>query len=99
NEYKPFNPKSKADLMEYFEKNLVSGREELSKASDDQLPLMWTMRNGEEIYDVSPKSDVLRMVLCQEVHHRAQLGVYLRLLDIPIPGSYGPSADEMEMKF
>jgi len=38
---------------------------------------------------------VIRMTYCQIVHHRAQLGVYLRLLDVPIPGSYGPSADEM----
>jgi uncharacterized damage-inducible protein DinB len=52
------------------------------------------MRSGEEIYITSTKGEVLRMALSQIIHHRAQLGVYLRLLDIPIPGSYGPSADE-----
>ncbi|RYE13657.1 MAG: hypothetical protein EOP51_29385, partial [Sphingobacteriales bacterium] len=57
----------------------------------------WTLRNGDAIYDVSPKSEVIRMTFCQIVHHRAQLGVFLRLLDVPIPGSYGPSADEMHM--
>ena len=41
-----------------------------------------------------PKIDIIRMSLSQQIHHRAQLGVYLRLLNIPIPGSYGPSADE-----
>ncbi|HNK27720.1 MAG TPA: DinB family protein, partial [Ferruginibacter sp.] len=41
-----------------------------------------------------PKADVIRMTYSQIIHHRAQLGVFLRLLDIPIPGSYGPSADD-----
>ncbi|RYZ50614.1 MAG: DinB family protein, partial [Chitinophagaceae bacterium] len=54
----------------------------------------WTLRNGETVYLQQPKIDVIRMALSQQIHHRAQLGVYLRLLDIPIPGSYGPSADE-----
>jgi uncharacterized damage-inducible protein DinB len=52
------------------------------------------MRNGETIYATNPKIEVLRMSMSQQIHHRAQLGVYLRLLNVPIPGSYGPSADE-----
>jgi uncharacterized damage-inducible protein DinB len=51
----------------------------------------WTLRNGETIYATNPKIDVLRMSMSQQIHHRAQLGVYLRLLDVPIPGSYGPA--------
>ena len=58
----------------------------------------WTMRNGETIYATNPKIDVLRMSMSQQIHHRAQLGVYLRLLNIPIPGSYGPSADENDFQ-
>jgi len=46
------------------------------------------------VYSVEPKADVIQMSLSQIIHHRAQLGVFLRLLDVPIPGSYGPSADE-----
>jgi uncharacterized damage-inducible protein DinB len=83
------------DLLNFFEKSLEEGRTELEKATEEQLPLLWTLRNGEEIYNTSPKGEVIRMSYCQTVHHRAQLGVYLRLLNIPIPGSYGPSADEM----
>jgi uncharacterized damage-inducible protein DinB len=49
---------------------------------------------GKQILSESSKGEVIRMSFSQIVHHRAQLGVYLRLLDIPIPGSYGPSADE-----
>jgi uncharacterized damage-inducible protein DinB len=93
----PYNPppiNSTKELMELFEKSLQEGRDRLAKATDEDLVPNWTMRNGEEIYDVSPKGDVIRMSYCQIVHHRAQMGVYLRLLNIPIPGSYGPSADE-----
>jgi uncharacterized damage-inducible protein DinB len=53
------------------------------------------LRNGDQVLSVSSKGEVIRMAYSQIVHHRAQLGVYLRLLNIPIPGSYGPSADEM----
>jgi uncharacterized damage-inducible protein DinB len=83
------------DLINFFEKSLADGKQHLMEARDEQLSDNWTLRNGEKIYSTSPKSEVLRMVFSQIIHHRAQLGVYLRLLDIPIPGSYGPSADEM----
>ncbi len=85
---------SSKDLVDYFDQNVKDGKAALDKVSDDILNKPWSMRNGEEIYMTSPKGDVLRMTLSQLIHHRAQLGVYLRLLDIPIPGSYGPSADE-----
>jgi len=55
----------------------------------------WTLRNGKDIYSVSAKHEVIRMTFNQITHHRAQLGVFLRLLNVPIPGSYGPSADDM----
>lgn len=83
-------------LMELFEKSYSSGKEALSNATEDDLLKMWTMRSGEQIFSHETKAESIRHCFCQEVHHRAQLGVYLRLLNIPIPGSYGPSADEME---
>ena len=92
-----YNPKkinNSAELVEYFESALKDGRSQLQRATEDQLDQQWTLRNGEQVYDVSPKSDVIRMTYSQIIHHRAQLGVYLRLLNVPIPGSYGPSADE-----
>lgn len=94
NEYKPFPVKSTAELLEYFEKNLAEAKSSLAKATEEDLLPEWTLRNGEQVYSVDKKHEVIRMAFCQTVHHRAQLGVYLRLLDIPIPGSYGPSADE-----
>ena len=94
----PYNPppiNSTKELMDLFEKSLTEGRGALANAREEQLQDPWTLRNGEQIYSTEPKSDVIRMTLNQIVHHRAQMGVYLRLLNIPIPGSYGPSADEM----
>ncbi|NII27322.1 DinB family protein [Pseudoflavitalea sp. X16] len=84
------------DLLTYFEQSLADGRSHLEKATEEDLEADWTLRNGNQVYSVNSKAEVIRMSYCQIVHHRAQLGVYLRLLNVPIPGSYGPSADEMD---
>jgi uncharacterized damage-inducible protein DinB len=85
---------SNAELMAYFEKRYSAGLSTLVPENEALLSKPWTLRNGSTIYSTDPKMDVIRMSLSQQIHHRAQIGVYLRLLDIPIPGSYGPSADE-----
>ena len=82
------------DLVDFFEKRYNDGLSALVPENEQLLDKPWTLRNGEKIYSTSPKIDVIRMALSQQIHHRAQLGVFLRLLDVPIPGSYGPSADE-----
>ena len=83
------------ELLALFDKRLATSKEILENTTDEQIAKSWTMRSGETIYFTMPKAQVMRTwVLNHSVHHRAQLGVYLRLLDIPIPGSYGPSADE-----
>ena len=82
------------DLMAYFEKRYAEGLSALVPENEAVLDKPWILRNGEVIYSTDPKIDIIRMSFSQHIHHRAQLGVYLRLLDIPIPGSYGPSADE-----
>ncbi len=94
NPYKPENLNNSAELMAYFEKSLEDGRKHLALGHEDQLDKPWTLRSGKTIYSTEPKREVLRMAFSQIIHHRAQLGVFLRLLNIPIPGSYGPSADE-----
>jgi uncharacterized damage-inducible protein DinB len=95
NSYQPVEIENTEALLTYFENNLVEARSVLLDKNEIVLDEPWTMRNGEEIYSTRSKADVIRMSISQTIHHRAQLGVYLRLLDIPIPGSYGPSADEM----
>ena len=92
--YQPVAITNTAQLLELFETSLAEGKAQLSQATEEQLQPMWTLRNGEQILSKTTRGEVVRMTFCQIVHHRAQLGVYLRLLDIPIPGSYGPSADD-----
>lgn len=84
--------------MDYLEKNLTHAKEVLAKTTDETMGTNWTMRTGEKIYFTMPKVVVLRsMVFNHIIHHRAQLGVYLRMLNVPLPGQYGPSADDMNM--
>ena len=92
--YEPKKVSNTADLLKLFEDSLADGYANLQKADVSTFDNIWTLRNGEQILSKRTKAEVIRMTYCQIVHHRAQLGVYLRLLDIPIPGSYGPSADE-----
>ena len=82
------------ELLNFFEQTLADGRAQLAAGEQVDLSELWTLRNGEVVYVVTPKLDMLQSTFSQIVHHRAQLGVCLRLLDIKIPGSYGPSADE-----
>jgi uncharacterized damage-inducible protein DinB len=94
----PYEPKqidNTADLLALFEKSFEEGRVALQNGREEQLEDLWTLRNGDQVYSTESKADVIRMSLSQIIHHRAQLGVYLRLLNVPIPGSYGPSADDM----
>jgi len=93
--YQPEEIANTAQLMEYFEKTVADAKAQLAAATEKQLEADWTLRNGEQIYFTSSKYEMIRIAFSQIVHHRAQLGVYLRLLNVPIPGSYGPSADEM----
>jgi uncharacterized damage-inducible protein DinB len=71
-------------------------KEILSNTTDEEFVKSWSMRNGEVIYFTLPKSAVVRTwCLNHPDHHRGQLTVYLRLLNIPVPGMYGPTADGM----
>lgn len=93
--YKPTQVSSTEELLQIFEKALAGGRAALENATEDNLLPTWTLRTGERVHAVMTKYEVIRHAFSQTTHHRAQLGVYLRLLHIAIPGSYGPSADEM----
>lgn len=96
----PYNPtiiNNTKDLLALLEKSLVEGRAELIPSNEAKLTEDWTLREGDIIYSVQKKHETIRHALNQITHHRAQLGVFLRLLNVPIPGSYGPSADETGM--
>jgi uncharacterized damage-inducible protein DinB len=97
-QFKPFEPKTRQEVLDNFDKNVREGREALSKVTDEQMQTIWTMTwDGKEIMS-APRYTILRGVVFNHlVHHRAQLGVYLRLMDVAVPGMYGPSADDMAM--
>jgi uncharacterized damage-inducible protein DinB len=94
NAYQPIVWNNNEELLANFEQALAGAKEHLNQAKEEDLLPEWLLRNGEEIYSRMTKGGLMLHSLYQTIHHRAQLGVYLRLLDIPIPGTYGPSADE-----
>lgn len=94
-DFEPKNITTSSALLAYFDELLEKALNDLKSSEDGIFEENWSMRYGETIYFTLPKKQVMRTFCMNHlVHHRAQLGVYLRLLDIPLPGSYGPSADE-----
>jgi uncharacterized damage-inducible protein DinB len=86
---------SQAELLEGFDLHVASARDAITAASDEDLQKIWTLEmNGQALMSL-PRIAVLRgLVMNHMIHHRGQLSVYLRLTGIPVPGLYGPSADE-----
>ena len=84
-----------AELLEVFDSGVTRLKSAIAGTDAAKLGEKWTMRAGPRVLVSESRALLMRlMVINHLVHHRAQLGVYLRLLDVPIPGSYGPSADE-----
>ena len=88
-------PKGRDDILAKFDAELANLSAALDAADDATLMQKWTLRNGERVVMSVPRAGAIRgMGISHLIHHRAQLTVYLRILDVPIPGLYGPSADE-----
>jgi len=86
---------SSNELIEIFQTNLDKAITDLSNMSDGELSKTWTVKRGEQvIYELPKKVAIRGWGMNHMIHHRGQLSVYLRLLDVPVPGMYGPSADE-----
>jgi len=82
-------------LLASFDANVQKAIAALQSADDERLRGIWTLKSGEHVIFQLPRVAAYRtMVMSHSIHHRGQLSVYLRLLNIPIPGMYGPSADE-----
>jgi len=95
NSSQPPRPQNQAELLAAFDKNTADGHKALAGASEELLMKPWSLKSGDNILFTMPKIAVLRgFVMNHMIHHRAQLTVYLRLNDIPVPALYGPSADE-----
>jgi uncharacterized damage-inducible protein DinB len=88
-------PRTTQELLGDFDKNVSAARAALAAATDEQMMKMWSLlAGGSPIFTLSKAAVIRSMVMNHIIHHRAQLGVYLRLNNLPVPGLYGPSADE-----
>jgi len=91
----PDMPKSRAEVLERFDTHAAATRAALAGATDALMMSPWSLKRGTETIFTQPKAAIWRgFVMSHLIHHRAQLAVYLRLLDVPVPSMYGPSADE-----
>jgi uncharacterized damage-inducible protein DinB len=85
---------STAQILQRFDENVAEMRAALAEASDEDLMVPWSLRNGDETIFTLPRMVALRgFVFNHLIHHRGQLSVYLRLRDVPLPSIYGPTAD------
>jgi uncharacterized damage-inducible protein DinB len=93
--YKPYRAASVADLLKAFDDKVAACRHILAGVADADLMQPWRLKMMGRVRFEKPKSAVFRdFTLSHLIHHRGQLSVYLRLLNVPVPGSYGPTADE-----
>jgi uncharacterized damage-inducible protein DinB len=93
--FKPSIAASTKELLEIFDKSVEEGRASITSATDSEMQKDWTFKFGDQFSFTQVRTKVIRSFINHLVHHRAQLGVYLRLNGIAIPGMYGPSADEI----
>jgi uncharacterized damage-inducible protein DinB len=81
-------------LLEQFDGHVRAAREAISTRTAGDWEVEWSLRRGDQVLMTLQRGVAVRQHMSHLVHHRAQLGVYLRLLDLPVPSMYGPTADE-----
>ena len=81
-------------LVEQFDKNVKEARAALATVTDEDLQVAWSLKHGDKVLFSAPRIAVTRQTINHLVHHRGQLSVYLRMVDVPLPSIYGPTADE-----
>ena len=91
----PPSPTSRSQVLELFDRSVAEARSALERETDEHWMKPWSLLAGGKTIFTMPRVAVMRsFVISHMIHHRAQLGVYLRLNDVPVPSIYGPSADE-----
>jgi uncharacterized damage-inducible protein DinB len=81
-------------LLREFDRNVREGREAIAGVRDEELGAPWSLKRGATVLFTLPRGVVVRQHINHLIHHRGQLSVYLRLLDVAVPSIYGPTADE-----
>jgi uncharacterized damage-inducible protein DinB len=95
--YQPPKIENRKDLLAVFDKNVAQARAALASVSDAEMMKNWKLlAGGQEIFTMPRVACIRGMCLNHLIHHRAQLTVYYRLVGVPVPGLYGPSADEAQ---
>ena len=93
--YNPTPAENSGDLISVFEKNYQKSLAAFDAGKEEDLNDSWTLRTGDVVHMTLTKYETIRHAIAQMIHHRAQLGIYFRLLGIALPGTYGPSADNV----
>jgi uncharacterized damage-inducible protein DinB len=86
-------------LLKSFDKHVSEARKAIASAKDADFNVMWSLKHGDRELFRAPRGPQVRQTINHLVHHRGQLTVYLRLIDVPVPSIYGPSADEQMPAF
>ena len=81
-------------LVAEFDSNVKEAREAIARARDEDFMVPWSLTSGERVFFTLPRLAVMRQNINHLIHHRGQLSVYLRLVEVPLPSIYGPTADE-----
>ena len=81
-------------LLKEFDRNVAAARQAIAGAKDSDYAVSWSLKHGDHVLFTAPRGVVVRQHISHLVHHRGQLTVYLRLVDVPLPPIYGPTADE-----
>jgi len=90
----PYTFEKTETLLAAFDRNVSEARAALEAAKDSDFDVIWSLGRGEQTFFQQPRRDIVRNTISHLVHHRGQMSVYLRLLDVPVPMIYGPTADE-----
>lgn len=92
--YSGYTYEKTEDLLKVFDKNVKEARKAIASSKDADYTVPWSLKHGDRVIFTQPRGAIVRQTISHLVHHRGQLTVYLRLVDVPIPSIYGPTADE-----
>lgn len=90
----PYSYEKTEDLLALFDKNVREARAAIAASKDEDYNVDWSLKFGDRVIFTQPRGAVVRNHINHLIHHRGQLTVYLRLIDVPLPSIYGPTADE-----
>jgi len=92
--YSGYTYEKTEDLLKVFDKNVKEARKAIASSKDADYTVPWSLKHGDRVIFTQSRGAIVRQTISHLVHHRGQLTVYLRLVDVPIPSIYGPTADE-----